>query len=143
MVRRLGMAYFGGAVGALVASLVLWIAARAAFTTALGVAVAEDLDAERLQTRILWGGIWGLGYPWVLRRGLTPLRSGLLWSLAPSIVELFYLLPRAGYGMLGVELGALTPVVVLVANGIWGWTLSRVALAGGEARPAKAKAKAD
>jgi hypothetical protein len=139
MVRRLALAYFGGAVGALVASLVLWVAARAAFTTALGVAVAEDLDAQRLQSHILWGGIWGLGFPWVLRRGLTPLRAGLLWSLAPSAAELFFLLPERGYGMLGVELGALMPVVVLAKNGIWGWTLARVTSAGGEARPAKAK----
>jgi len=50
-------------------------------------------------------------------------RAGLVVSLLPSARSLFLQLPNAGYGMLGVQLGALTPVVVLAANALWGWLL--------------------
>jgi hypothetical protein len=50
-------------------------------------------------------------------------RAGLVVSLLPSLQALFLELPRSGYGMLGVQLGALTPVVVLAANALWGWFL--------------------
>ena len=51
------------------------------------------------------------------------MRAGLAVSLLPTLRALFLQLPGAGYGMLGVQLGALTPVVVLAANALWGWLL--------------------
>ena len=133
MVRRLGMAYFGGAIGAAISSLALWVAGRADLTALLGVAMAPSLTWVWLGPRVLEGSLWGLLFPWMLRRGLPPVHAGLVLSLAPSAAHLFYLLPESGHGMLGVRLGALTPVVILAVNAIWGWTLARVVVAGGEA----------
>ncbi len=133
MLRRLGMAYFGGAVGALASSLALWIAGRAGLLALLDVSMSPALSWSWLQPRLLFGSLWGLGYPLVLRRARTPVRAGLLLSLAPSLAQLFYFLPQQGHGMLGVRLGALTCVAVLGANAVWGWTLAHVA--GGGAKP--------
>jgi hypothetical protein len=136
MLRRFGMAYFGGAVGALASSVALWIAARAGLTALLDVSISPSLSWAWLQSRLLFGSLWGLGYPLVLRRARSPVRAGLLLSLAPSLAQLFWFLPDQGHGMLGVKLGALTCVVVLGANAVWGWTLAQVAGGGAKAERA-------
>jgi hypothetical protein len=50
----------------------------------------------------------------------------VLLSLAPSAAQLFYFLPEANLGTLGTELGALTPLVVVLFNALWGWSLGRL-----------------
>lgn len=132
MVRRVALAYLGGSVGGLVSALALWVAGRAELTALLGVAIAPALGWSWISRRILWGGIWGLAYPAVLRMRYRPMPSALLLSLGPSLAELLYFLPRRGHSLLGVSLGLLTPLVVLATNAIWGWTLARVVAAGGE-----------
>jgi hypothetical protein len=127
MLRRLAAPYFGGAVGAMFNSLAIWIAGRAGLTAAIGVSLAPKLTWPWLENRLLWGSLWALGYP-LVRRRFTPVRAGLVLSLAPSLAQLFWFFPEAGHGMLGVAHGPLTPVVVLVVNGIWGWVLARVVL---------------
>jgi hypothetical protein len=133
VLRRLSAGYFGGAVGAVVSSLAVWIAARAGLLAMLAVDLHPPLTWAWLSPRILWGSLWGLGLPFMLRRGLSPVRAGLLLSLAPSIAQLFYFFPQQGGNLLGVGHGALTPLVVLAVNAIWGWTLARVAVAVGGA----------
>jgi hypothetical protein len=42
-------------------------------------------------------------------------------SLGPSLVQLLYIFPTVqNKGLLGLKLGALTPVVVILLNAIWG-----------------------
>lgn len=132
MLRRVAISYFGGAVAAVINSLALWIAGRAGLTAMLGVALAPDLSWAWLGPRILWGGIFGLAYPLVLRFHSGPTRAGLVLSLLPTGAAFFYFLPRSGRGLLGVSAGPLTPLVVLVANAIWGWALARTVIAAGE-----------
>jgi hypothetical protein len=72
----------------------------------------------------VWGGLWG--FLFALPIGVTSwLRRGLLLSLAPSAFQLFVVFPRwAHRGMLGLELGALTPLCVLAFNAVWGLVAS-------------------
>jgi hypothetical protein len=44
----------------------------------------------------------------------------LIFSLGPSLVQLFIFFPLREKGLLGLELGSLTPVFVLLFNAIWG-----------------------
>ena len=45
----------------------------------------------------------------------------LVFSLGPSIVQLFIVFPiKAQKGMLGLDLGVLTPLFVLIFNAVWG-----------------------
>jgi len=135
VIRRLSAGYSGGAFGALISSLALWAAGSAGLTASFGVAIQPALSFEWLGPRILWGGLFGLGFPWAARRISGTLRAGLVLSLLPSTVELFYSLPRGGHQMLGVDLGALTPVVVLLENAVWGAVLARAVKALGETSP--------
>lgn len=126
MFRRIAAAYFAGAVAGVVVAIAFWIAGRADLTGMIGVKLAPALSWDWLREQILWGSLWGLGYPLVARRGFTTIRTGLALSLFPSTLDLLYSLPEQGAGLLGLSLGALTPIVVLCKNGLWGFLVARV-----------------
>jgi hypothetical protein len=135
MLRKFAGPYAAGALAALLTSIVLWIAVRAKLgalcDVELGKLFPGGLDPSWLGGRVLEGSLFALAWPLARGRGLTPVRAGLLVSLLPSLRELFLRLPNAGYGMLGVQLGALTPVVVLAANALWGWILGQLSTRAG------------
>jgi hypothetical protein len=89
-------------------------------TGAFGVAIAPDLAPQWLYPRLVWGGLWGLLLLLPVPRGSWA-RRGLVFSLAPSAVQLFVVFPaKTAAGVLGLGLGALTPVFVLLFNAVWG-----------------------
>ncbi|MFI5316584.1 MAG: hypothetical protein ACHQ6T_12860 [Myxococcota bacterium] len=127
MLRKFAGPYAAGALAALLTSLVLWVAVRAKLGAIVDVQLGKlfpgGLDLHWLGGRVLEGSLFALLLPLARGRGLTPVRAGLVVSLLPSLRALFLQLPNEGYGMLGVQLGALTPVVVLASNALWGWFL--------------------
>lgn len=131
MIGRLSAAWFGGAVGALANSLAAWLFGRAGVFAAIGVSLSPAFTWDWLENRLLWGSLFGLGYPAVRGLGLAPDRAGFVLSLAPSAAQLFWFFPRAGQGALGLELGLATPLVVLALNALWGFALARTAVAAG------------
>ncbi len=128
MMRALMLAFAAGCGGALVNSLAVWAAGHWGITALLGVHIAPALTAHWLYPRIVWGGLWGLLFalPW---KTVSPVRQGLGLSLFPTLAQLFVFFPRGGKGMAGLDLGALTPLAVIVFNAIWGlsvaWLLRR------------------
>jgi hypothetical protein len=117
--RNISNIFSAGAVGGLINSLVVWIFGVIGITDALGVAIAPGLTPAWLYPRIVWGGIWGILFLLPILRGSVYLR-GLIFSLGPSLVQLFIFFPLGEKGLLGLELGSLTPVFVLLFNAIWG-----------------------
>jgi hypothetical protein len=118
--RRLSFVFAAGCVGAVVKSLAVWLFGKYGISAALGVKIAPDLTAGWLYPRVVWGGIWGLLFllP-VLQRSVVG--RGLLFSLGPSLVQLFIVFPfQAHKGQMGLALGTLTPVLVLFFNAVWG-----------------------
>jgi hypothetical protein len=60
--------------------------------------------------------------PFPRRRWLL---QGLILSLGPTLVQLFVVFPlKAHQGVLGLELGTFTPLLVLVLNAVWGLVAS-------------------
>jgi len=118
--RSLSLFFAAGALGAVANSLVVWIFGQLGISQLLGVSIAPTLSPAWLYPRVVWGGLWGflfilpvLPHTWLQR--------GLLLSLGPSLVQLFVVFPlKAKKGVLGLELGILTPVLVLVFNAVWG-----------------------
>ena len=50
-----------------------------------------------------------------------PILKGTLLSLFPTAVQLFVIFPlKANKGIAGLELGALTPLLVIGFNWVWG-----------------------
>ena len=120
LLRKLTILFSSGCLGGIVNSVVVWIFGAKGITSALGVRIAPDLTATWLYPRMVWGGIWGFLFLLPILRK-SPLWQGLLFSLGPTLVQLFVVFPaKAGKGMMGLELGELTPLFVLFFNAIWG-----------------------
>jgi len=117
--------FFAGLLGALANSLAAWLAGNWGLTTTAGVAMTPELTKTWLYPRLVWGGVWGLAYFFVVaspRHRRRWVRKGLWISLLPSAVQLYYVFPyHTPFGTLGLGLGALTTLFVLMFNGIWGF----------------------
>jgi len=118
--KRLLLCFAAGCLGALANSITVWLFGDLGLSRQLGVAIAPHLSAGWLYPRIVWGGIWGLLFLFPLFRS-KPLLQGSVLSLAPSAVQLLYIFPVLAHkGLGGLELGYLTPLLVIFFNWIWG-----------------------
>ena len=117
--RKLSLVFAAGSIGALANSLAVWLFGLLGITAAFGVKIAPALTSSWLYPRIVWGGMWGalLLLP-VIKK--APALRGLVLSIVPTLVTLFVVYPAKGKGMMGLELGTLTPLFPLFFNAIWG-----------------------
>ena len=128
--NKLSLAFAAGSVGGLLNSLVLWVFGAVGLNQFLGVQLAPALTPAFLYPRLVWGGLWGFLF---LLSWRTPkiFLAGLLYSLGPTLVQLFFVFPyKADKGFLGLQLGLLTPLLVVLFNAVWGlgaaWWLSLI-----------------
>jgi hypothetical protein len=119
--KNLSLVFTAGCWGALWNSLAVWLGGYLGIAPALGVHIAPALTPAFLYPRLVWGGLWGLLFLLPGPRRSMPVR-GLLFSLAPTLVQLFLVFPLMAHkGVLGLQLGVLTPLLVVVYNAIWGY----------------------
>lgn len=128
--KNLSLVFMAGLFGGLLNCLAVWLFGWLGIAQALGVHIAPPLSTALLYPKLVWGGLWGLLFLVPMGRMSVTLR-GLIFSLGPSLVQLFLVFPlQARKGALGLELGALTPVFVLFYNAVWGvvaaWWLNLV-----------------
>ena len=119
--RNLLICFAAGALGGLATGLVTWVVGDLGITRMAGVSLAPALSSQLLYPKIVWGGVWGLLFvlPFMKSRLIA---KGLLLSIFPTLVQLFYVFPRHWHkGMLGIDLGTLTPVFVAFFNIVWGF----------------------
>lgn len=118
--KKLFIFFTAGCIGALANSLVVWQFGQLGISGMLGVGIAPSLSPAWLYPRIVWGGLWALLFILPLMRSRL-LYKGLVLSLIPTAVQLFVVFPfKAGKGMAGLDLGMLTPLMVLFFNAVWG-----------------------
>jgi hypothetical protein len=118
--KKLLICFAAGCAGALANSITVWAFGNYGITKSLGVSIVPALSSSWLYPRIVWGGIWGLLFILPMLDSKL-LRKGSLLSLFPTVVQLFVVFPfKAGKGMAGLELGVLTPLLVLFFNWVWG-----------------------
>ncbi len=118
----IALCFAAGCAGGLVNSIVVWFCGVAGLTAALDVDIEPALTPAWLYPRIVWGGLWGWLFllPWSNAR---PLMLGAGLSLAPTAVQWFVVFPLIAHkGVLGMDLGTLTPLFVLAFNAVWGMT---------------------
>jgi hypothetical protein len=85
----------------------------------IGITMKPEFAAPWVYQRMIWGGIWMLLLllPVWKRRVIA---RGMLFSLLPSAMMLFVVLPSMGKGLFGLGFGTLMPVVVVGLNFIYG-----------------------
>ena len=119
-VKEWSLAYAAGAVGGLANGLAIWLFGLVGINQLLGVALAPQLTTPLIYNKLVWGGIWGFIFLLPFPRLTYPSR-GLIYSLVPSLVQIFIVFPlMAHLGVGGIQLGYLTPLLVLFYNAVWG-----------------------
>jgi hypothetical protein len=119
IVRKISGAFTGGAVGGLVDSINILVLSHMEITSLLGVTMKPEFTPPWLYQRMVWSGIWMLLLLLPIWKNRTVLR-GCVFSLLPSAMMLFMVFPDMGKGVLGLGFGAMTPVVVISLNFIYG-----------------------
>lgn len=118
--NSIAVAFAAGSGGGLATILTVWFCGLIGLTTAFGVAIRPPLASAIIYNMVVWGGIFGFLFLLPFMRG-SILQRGLLFGLAPSIVKCVIVFPlKDQAGMLGMQLGTLTPVFVLIFNSVWG-----------------------
>ena len=118
--KNISLTFTAGCMGGLANLLVVWLFGVWGLTQALGVQIAPQLSAPWLYNRLVWGGLWGFLF-FLPRRNLSFPARGLLYSLGPSLAQLLVLFPfQVHKGVLGLQLGHLTPAFVIFFNAVWG-----------------------
>jgi hypothetical protein len=119
-VKEVSLTYAAGALGGLINGLAIWLFGLIGINQLLGVAIAPQLTTPLIYNKLVWGAIWGWLFLLPFPR-LSYTSRGLIYSLAPSLVQIFIVFPLALHkGVGGVQLGYLTPLLVLFYNAIWG-----------------------
>ena len=114
------LVFSAGCAGGLANSIVVWLFGQWGISASLGVKIAPALTPGWLYPRIVWGGIWGVLFLLPFLRQKT-ISKAFIFSLGPTLVQLFFIFPvKAKKGMMGIELGTITPLFVLFFNFIWG-----------------------
>ena len=91
-VKNLSMVFVAGLWGGLFNGLVIWLFGLLGIPQALGVQIAPPLTTGLLYPKLVWGGLWGLMFLIPLGR-LSFLVKGLIFSIGPSLVQLFVVFP--------------------------------------------------
>ncbi len=115
--------FTAGAVGGITETLLVWLSGKAGIPAALGVNLAPELSTAWLYSTTVWGGLWGFLFFLPFFRRACVLR-GFVYSLVPAGIQLFILFPKSGAGIMGLNLGALTPVLIVLYIAVWGITAS-------------------
>ena len=117
--------FVAGLLGALTSSLFLWGCSEWGLLRIIGVKMTQSIELSRLYPQMFTGGLWGLLYFFTVgspRMRRHWVRKGLWFSLLPSLTAIFYLYPSVyRLGVAGFDLGMLTPLVIIVANLVWGF----------------------
>lgn len=123
MIRKISAAFVGGAIGSFIDSFNIWFMGKTGISDLIGLSMKPEFSAPWLYPRMIWGGIWMLLLLLPFQKDKVLLR-GCIFSLLPSSLMLFQILPGMGKGMFGLGFGAVTPLVVIGLNCIYGMVAS-------------------
>ena len=116
--KNLSLICAAGAFGGLVKALVAWSFGASGLNALLGYQMAPALTPPWIYQHLVWGALWALLF--LLPLGGSYYLRGAIFSLGQTLVQLLVIFPRMNRGLLGLELGAMAPVLVIFFGVIWG-----------------------
>lgn len=119
MLRKISAAFTGGVVAALVMTVIMWYLGNAGLLAKLGVTLRPGLSFDTLFSNGGWGGLWGLLFLLPALKAQPAVR-GMVLGLPPAVFVLCYRMPHTGHGLLGLNYGQWTPLVILASWLLWG-----------------------
>ena len=119
----LSVCFVGGCLGGLSNSLFIWLSGLSGLNTALGMSITPQLTPQWLYLRIVWAGLWGLLFYLPILSNMNIYKKAAILMLAPILVQLLIVFPiKLNKGLFGMQLGLLTPALVVLANLVWAFT---------------------
>ena len=118
--NKINNAFTAGAFGGLVNSIAVWAVGALGVSEILKVNISPELTKSFIYPKIIIGGAWGvLLFLPILRKKVF--LKGVVLSFGPTLTQLFIIFPfKTSQGILGLELGKLTPLLVFLFNSVWG-----------------------
>lgn len=117
--KNLSLIFAAGALGGLLKGLTSWLFGAMGINALLGSQFAPALTPFWVYQHMVWGGLWALLFLLPLRK-LSYVSLGVIYSLPQTLISLVVLMPKMGRGMLGLQMGLMTPVLVLFFGFVWG-----------------------
>ncbi len=130
ILKSLSLAFASGAIGG-AANVAFLVAAGAIGLTAfLGLKLPAFTDPAFVYKQIVWGGFWALLFVAPFSPNSWQ-RRGVLFGLAAACATLFFFFPQgstetSGPGFAGLRVGSFMPLLVVMADLIWGLVASKV-----------------
>lgn len=117
--KTVSLVFAAGSLGGLAKGLAAWLFGAAGINALLGSQFAPALTPMWIYSHVVWGGIWALLFLLPLRK-VSYVSLGILYSLPQTLIALLVLMPKMGRGLLALQLGWTTPILVLFFGFIWG-----------------------
>lgn len=117
--KNLSLIFAAGAVGGLLKGLTSWLFGTIGINALLGSQFAPALTPFWVYQHMVWGGLWAFLFFLPLKR-LPYVSLGVIYSLPQTLIALLVMMPGMGRGMLGLQLGLMTPVLILFFGFVWG-----------------------
>jgi hypothetical protein len=119
--KNLSLIFAAGSLGGLLKGLAAWLCGTLGLNALLGSQFAPMLTPLWVYQHMVWGGLWAFLFLLPLRR-LSYVSLGIIYSLPQTLISLVVLMPKMGKGMLGLQMGHFTPVLILFFGFVWGIT---------------------
>ena len=117
--KNLSLLFAAGSMGGLLKGLTAWLWGAWGVNALLGSQFAPALTPFWVYQHMVWGGLWAFLFLLPLRRR-SYVSLGIIYSLPQTLITLLILMPKMGKGLLGLQMGPMTPVLILFFGFVWG-----------------------
>jgi len=117
--KTVSLVFAAGSLGGVAKGLAAWLCGAAGINALLGSQFAPALTPMWVYQHAVWGGIWAFLFLLPLRK-VSYVSQGIIYSLPQTLIALLVMMPNMGRGLLGLQMGYTTPVLILFFGFIWG-----------------------
>lgn len=134
MIKKIASGYFGGALSATLLTGLIWLLVQLSVLSKFNISWSMPNNGSEflslLYKNTFWGGLAGCVFLIPLLQQKKWLQ-GLVMSLIPALVMLFYYIPtELGGGLFARQLGTYAFAAVIISSWLWGfmtlWVMKQI-----------------
>jgi hypothetical protein len=115
--QRIAICFTAGTMGGLIVVLFSQVLYYTGIGPLMGAKTAASLSPPELYRPLIWGGLWGIPFGFLLRLYWDRLFTfGFFYFLAPVVALYLIFAPMRGIGFFGMQSGALFSLYLLIVN---------------------------